>query len=178
MIKKIIGLSATHGVGKTTYSYELCTVLKKKGISAVVLDERARECPFPINQDAVGESQAWIITSHIRKELELIQKYDMVVSDRSVIDAYIYGVVLNLDGCFNYLGKYCIEHIKQYYKKLYVLDPEYFNHCVDDGVRDMDPLFRMAVHKALIDVYTQEKVPFSLVTDTNFIENDIESILA
>jgi hypothetical protein len=178
MDRKIIGLSATHGVGKTTYAYELCTTLKKNGVSAVVLDERARECPFPINQIAVGESQAWIITSHIKKELELMHKYDIVVSDRSVIDAYIYGVVLNLEGCFNYLDKYCIEHIKHYYKKLYVLDPNYFNHCVDDGIRDMDPVFRMSVHKALIDIYVQEKVPFTLVKDSNFIENDIENILA
>jgi len=173
-MKQIIALAGTQGTGKTTVAYEVCTELKKAGVSAVVMDERARECPFPINEIATNETQVWLIVSHIKKELELMKAYDIVVSDRSVIDPYIYGKVVNIkNAIYSYLLNYCIEHIKKYYAKLYLLNPRAFDYCIADGVRSTNDSFRNAVHNKFIDTFSEYGIDFAFRDDTQTILKEV-----
>ena len=51
-----VALVGTHGVNKTTIAYELAGVLKRRGRTVELLTEIARECPFPLNENATREA--------------------------------------------------------------------------------------------------------------------------
>ena len=80
----------THGVGKTTLAYGLAMRLKQQGANVGFLEEVARRCPFPINEETSVEAQSWILMETIRREIELCHIYPELVCDRSVIDNYCY----------------------------------------------------------------------------------------
>lgn len=147
MSRKIIAISATHGCGKTTVVYSLAAHLKKLGKNVVVLNELARECPFEINQNGDNRTQVWLITEQIKRELELMDRYDYVIADRSLFDAYAYATFLNnADWSFRKLWPYMTAHVEEYYKDIFFLDHNSFNYNVEDGVRDTDIKFRTDVH--------------------------------
>ena len=85
-----VAFIGTHGVGKTTLAYGLAMRLKQLGANVGFLEEVARRCPFPINEETSIEAQTWILMETIRREIELDQIYTEVVCDRSVIDNYCY----------------------------------------------------------------------------------------
>lgn len=175
----IVSVAGTHGTGKTTLAYSICTFLKKNNISAVVLDERARECPFPINKDATNETQVWLIASHIKKELELMSKYNIVISDRCVLDSYVYGTSLDLgeDTCFKKLLDYCVCHIKKYYKRLYLLDPVSYNYCIDDGVRSIDSKWRLEIHELFKKLFTDNGIQFKELVQGDDLFGDLITLI-
>ena len=87
-----VALVGTHGVNKTTIAYELAGVLKRKGFAVELLTEIARECPFPLNEQATREAHQWIIARQIQLELEKAPRADALVCDRSVLDNFAYYV--------------------------------------------------------------------------------------
>lgn len=81
----------THGVGKTTFVYELAANMKKAGGNVRVVNEQARCSPFPLNENFNIESAQWIICKHIQEELEALhQGFDICVSDRTPMDTIMY----------------------------------------------------------------------------------------
>lgn len=181
MNKRVIAVSGAQGTGKSVLAYEICAMLKKKGLNIVVLDELARECPFKINRDAGDDTQAWLICKQISKELELLQKYDYIISDRSVIDAHCFGIIVNklVGGDFisSHLYRYAIEHIKMYYKTIYVPDPVIFNYNFEDGIRDTDEEFRLNVHNIVIETLTKEGIDHLLLRKEDDAINHLLSTL-
>lgn len=151
--------------GKSTMAYSLCSFLKKLGKNVVVLNELARECPFDINQKAEDKTHIWLATKQVTKELEYSDLYEYVITDRSVLDAFAYGSVLANDKnwSFKKLEPYLVEHIKNNYKCLYILEPRAFNFNVEDGVRDTNETFRLEVHKALVDILEKNKIEYTMV---------------
>ena len=87
-----IALVGTHGVNKTTVAYELAGVLKRKGRTVELLTEIARECPFPLNEQATREAYQWIIARQVQLEIEKSPRADVLVCDRSVLDNFAYYV--------------------------------------------------------------------------------------
>lgn len=85
-----IAFIGTHSCGKTTLVYELCTELKKRNFHVGQLEEIARSCPLPINEQTTKDAQTWILVTTISKEIELLKRYDHLVCDRSVLDNYAY----------------------------------------------------------------------------------------
>lgn len=174
-MKKIIAISGTHGTGKSDLAYNLCIFLKRKGKSVIVLDELIRESPFKINQEASDSTQSWTICKQIVRELELMEKYDYIITDRSVLDAYCYGKALDQEGTWNtcvYLDVFLKEHIHKYYKKLYLLDMDSFNFNIEDGVRDTDDAFRTAVFSNLQDTFYELGVRHTLIKNVQEIYSD------
>jgi thymidylate kinase len=171
--KKIIAISATHGCGKTTQVYSLAAHLKKQGKNVVVLNELARECPFKINQSGEDRTQVWLIVQQVKREFELMDRYDYVITDRSLLDAYAYASVLAEDTWnFKYLLEYIIEHINTYYQKLYLLDPDKFKYNIYDGVRDNDETFRLKVHKKLSTLIHKNVSNYTYVLNDNNMYKD------
>ncbi len=165
MSKKIIAISATHGCGKTTIVYSLAAHLKKLGRNVVVLNELARECPFEINQAGEDRTQIWLIVQQIKRELELLDRYDYVITDRSLFDPYAYASYLN-DGTwqFGLLWPYMVAHVKRYYERIYLLDPISFDYNIEDGVRDTDNTFRMSIHNILTSLLHNSDVEYKNIT--------------
>lgn len=85
-----VALVGTHGVNKTTIAYELAGVLKRKGRTVELLTEIARECPFPLNEQATREAYQWIIARQVQLEIEKSPRADVLVCDRSVLDNFAY----------------------------------------------------------------------------------------
>ncbi len=87
-----IAFIGSHGVGKTTLCFDVAARLKRLDLAVELVKEVARACPLPINQDTTLEAQAWILHSQIAEEIVATSRYDVVVSDRSVLDNYAYLV--------------------------------------------------------------------------------------
>lgn len=113
-----IAFLGTHGTGKTTLAHDVMTNLKKKGIDAGFMSEIARNCPFPLNEDATKKSQIWIILNQIIAEMESEERYGVLVCDRSVLDGYCYYV--NKFGRSPVLEALVKEHLKTYSKLIRV----------------------------------------------------------
>jgi predicted ATPase len=171
---KIIALSGTHGTGKSTSAYNLCAALRLAGKNAIVLDELARKCPFPINQGANQQTPVWLLCKQLLEELELQSDYDYVISDRALLDAYCYNLVIHGDAVdLSHFIDVIKQHIATYYHRLYVLDMDSFNYHIDDGFRDMDPTFRAKVHDTLINCYNKFGIKYAIVTNLNQIYEDL-----
>lgn len=111
-----VALVGTHGVNKTTLAYELAGALKRKGRTVELLTEIARECPFPLNEQATREAYLWIIARQVQLELEKAPRADVLVCDRSVLDNFAYYVRRygSKGEQAEALGMYCRSWMKTY----------------------------------------------------------------
>ena len=87
-----IAFMGSHGVGKTTLCFDVAARLKRLDLGVDLVKEVARACPLPINKDTTLEAQSWILHTQIAEEIAAASRYDVVVSDRSVLDNYAYLV--------------------------------------------------------------------------------------
>jgi AAA domain len=87
-----LALIGTHGVGKTTLAYEICSLLKKSHYNVELVTEVARHSPFPVNAATTLEGQLWILHAQVASELEAARRGPHVICDRSVLDNYCYLV--------------------------------------------------------------------------------------
>ena len=87
-----IGITGTHGVGKTSLAHSLCGELKEKGIHAVVSSEHERQSPFPAGTESRNsvEAQCWILGKQFLEEIELSSRYPVVICDRTMLCNYAY----------------------------------------------------------------------------------------
>src|SRR5436853_453845 len=91
---KKIALVGSHGIGKTTIAYELAGAIKRRGERVELITEIARECPFPLNDQATPEAFQWIIARQIQLEIEKAARADVLICDRSVLDNFAYYIRL------------------------------------------------------------------------------------
>lgn len=87
-----IGFIGSHGVGKTTLCFDVAARLKRLDLGVELVKEVARACPLPINRETTADAQAWILHTQIAEEIVAAGRYDIVVSDRTVLDNYAYMV--------------------------------------------------------------------------------------
>lgn len=87
-----IALIGTHGVGKTTLAYEICSLLKKADHNVELVTEVARRSPFPMNEGTTLECQLWILHAQIAMELEAAFRAQYLICDRAILDNYCYLV--------------------------------------------------------------------------------------
>lgn len=180
-MKNVIAFSSTHGTGKSSLAYMTAAKMKLKGLNVIVLDELARKCPFPINKDADERTQIWIMLRQALEEIELIDKVDYLIVDRSIYDGYFYDRVVNFDKftlCDPFLN-YASAHVAVYYKKIYVPDKDSFNFQVEDGIRDMEKDFRDDVYKMITSCYyrwnlnNENKIPYKIIHSVEEVYEDL-----
>ncbi len=140
-----VAFIGTHGVGKTTLAYGLAMRLKELGANVGFLEEVARRCPFPINEDTSLEAQTWILMDTIRREIELSKIYGEVVCDRSVVDNYCYlELALGRREALYELVRYWASSYDLLFKV--PIRPELLQ---DDGTRSTDRAFQAAIDTML-----------------------------
>lgn len=166
---KIIALSGSHGTGKTTAAYQLAADLKKQGAGEVgIICEVARRCPLPVYQ--VGQvtsrtAEMWIISEQIRAEIEASQRYDVVVSDRTIVDAIAYTSVAGFhDVAFGMIAL-ARHHVGLYRRVIFhgIADNPF---CSDDGFRHQDQVLRIEVELRMLELYAQLGVKVERATLT------------
>lgn len=174
MGKNIIAFSGTHGSGKSTAAYILASQMKMSGYSVVVLDELARECPLPINKESDALTQYWILSAQIKKEIKLMSKYDYVIADRSIFDTISYAVTLNLINIDH--DDILSSYVKNYYHSIFLLDPDGFDYQFDDGIRDLDSVFRYDIYVTLRKLYDKFNIKYKLLHNKEALDEVINRL--
>jgi thymidylate kinase len=156
-MKEKISFTGTHGTGKTTSvlkkAYECKINLPNKNID--ILTENAKHSPLPINKKATEESQLWIFTNQIQKEIAILSKSDILITDRTCVDSIAYTKRRGFDKLASKkleLSKYYIHTYTTIYFKLIKNN----NYCFEDKLRvHDDETFREEIEDILIEYYNQ-----------------------
>ena len=140
-----LALIGTHGVGKTTLAYEICSLLKKADHNVELITEVARQSPFPVNAATTLEGQLWILHTQISAELDAARRAPHVICDRSVLDNYCY--LVNKFGRQPQLEQWLAWWMNSY--DLLVGVPPLAEGIQPDGFRSEDQLFQQRIHALL-----------------------------
>ena len=152
---KIIAFTGAHGTGKSTAAYRLAENYKIEHPekSVHVLCDQEALCPFPINKQTSPEAQMWVFTNQIRQELWLASKFDIIISDRTVVDAIAYTDVAGFDSLAQGMSELALGYISNYtsIKFRTIIENDF---CCQDGIRETkDSLFREEIEDRLFDLY-------------------------
>lgn len=151
-----LALVGTHGVGKTTLAYEICSLLKKADHNVELVTEVARRSPFPVNEATTLEGQLWILHAQIATELDA-SRAPHVVCDRAVLDNYCY--LVNKFGRQPHLEPWLAWWMNTY--ALLVGVPPLENGIPADGFRSEDRAFQERIHALLNEMLSKQ--PFDAV---------------
>ncbi len=139
-----IAFIGSHGVGKTTLCYGLAARLKERDVAVEIVHEVARRCPLPINEETSVAAQSWILHTQIAEELVAQARYPVVICDRSVLDNYVY--LLLVAGPQRGPGAMVSSWIEGYDLLVHV---PIVQQPSPDGIRSADPAFQHAVEDRL-----------------------------
>jgi thymidylate kinase len=149
-----IALIGTHGVGKTTLAFEICSLLKKADYNVELVTEVARRSPFPVNEGTTLEGQLWILHAQIAAELDAARA-PHVICDRSVLDNYCYLI--------NKFGRQQrIEAWLEWWMQTYTLlvgVPPLADGIPPDGFRSENLEFQQRIHDRIEEML--EVPPFA-----------------
>lgn len=146
-----VAFIGTHGVGKTTLTFDLATRLKRRDYRVELVREVARKCPLPLNRETTVAAQAWILHRQMALEIELAIGHEILICDRSALDNYAYLVEAQ-----GRLEPYdtMVRHWMPSYTLLAWVPP--LERPSYDGVRDLDPGYQERIHARigeLIDLF-------------------------
>jgi thymidylate kinase len=149
-----IAFVGTHGVGKTTLCYELAAALKRLDLSVDLVQEVARGCPLPINEDTTQDAQLWILHSQIAAEIEHAAVSEVIVCDRAVLDNYAY--LVNAAGRQPHLEDLIQQWLRTYrlLVKVPVVAPPRF-----DGTRAVSVDFQLAIDRIIEQLLAEAACP-------------------
>ncbi len=143
-----LALIGTHGVGKTTIAYEVCSLLKHAGENVELVSEVARRSPFPVNMATTLEGQLWILHAQIAAELDAARKSPHIVCDRSALDNYCY--LVNKFGRQPQLEQW-LGWWMNTYDVLAGIAPQ-SGQITPDGFRSEDRAFQQRIHELLLEL--------------------------
>ncbi len=154
-----LALIGTHGVGKTTLAYEICSLLKKADYNVELVTEIARSSPFPVNEATTLEGQLWILHTQIAAELDAARRAPNVICDRSVLDNYCY--LANKFGRQRQLESWLEWWMGTY--SLLVGVPPLLDAIQSDGFRAQSLEFQQRIHELLNELLDES--PFRGLLD-------------
>ncbi len=145
-----IGIMGTHGTGKTTFAMTLAADLKREDPKTRVglVSEVARSCPFEINENAGRQAQAWIFHQQFVKEIEAASRNDIIVCDRTVLDALAYSQYRNFKSQVDSALHQALDWMATY-DNLSWLRPTRLPEA--DGCRSTSLAFQRAIDDILAD---------------------------
>ncbi|MBC2712655.1 MAG: ATP-binding protein [Desulfosarcina sp.] len=158
--KRIIAYSGAHGTGKTTAVYELAAEIKKYKHPAKevgIILETARRCPFPVltkTTQPTRDAQIWIFAEQIRQEMEMPLKYDVVISDRTVVDCIGYSSIMGWHD-LAYAQIALARHHARVYDHVFfrgIADNPYLK---DDEFRSVDKDLQVEYERRLLEIYNE-----------------------
>ncbi len=177
-MKLKVGITGSHGTGKTSLAHSLVGHLKELGFNAGYIREFVRDCPLPVGTEAKNSAtaQAWVLCRQLTEELEALQKYDILVCDRTVIDNYAYFLWNLRNGK---LGDDALQNIANsifnnwantydFIVKLPVTVP-----LSPDGFRSTDLSWQMEIDKIIDEVLAIKNIKYHVIKiATNYVRVD------
>jgi hypothetical protein len=154
-----LALIGTHGVGKTTLAYEVCSLLKKANHNIELVTEVARRSPLPVNEATTIEGQLWILHAQIAAEIDAAARSPHVICDRSVLDNYCY--LVNKFGRQPQLEQWLVWWMGTY--SLLVAVPPMADGIPPDGFRSENLEFQHRIHDLLGEILAES--PFDRLAD-------------
>ncbi|MFX0014008.1 MAG: AAA family ATPase [Promethearchaeota archaeon] len=155
-VSETIAIIGAQCVGKTQLSTKLSNYLRTNGINVGMIGEVARDCPDPINEDASVEAQDWILDHQIQKEMELKPRHHVIITDRGVIDNFVYwkraAVKSNLEENVIKQKEQEIFDYSQSYSLFFFIQPFEIEEIEDDNFRSIDPEWRNEMHESISQI--------------------------
>lgn len=164
MSAKIIAYSGVHGTGKTTAVYDTAAALKKQGANVGIVLETSRRCPLPVFSVACDkpsvQAQQWIFSRQIHDEIEASIIYEVVVTDRTVIDCIAYSRHFGYTEMADAMERMAnhIRYDEIHFKSLFTNE-----FLVDDGFRNTkDSCARYEIERIMFETYMRMGIPVIL----------------
>lgn len=164
-----ICLVGTHGTGKSTFSYILGAHYKKKGKNVKIIQEVARNCPFPLNSGMTKQACLWIYHYHILKEIEYESKSEILICDRSYFDCFIYSKYFKINlGDHDYLIQAGHRNLSKEYDKIIFIRPDI--PIQEDGFRSTDKNFQKGIDKLFVEIL--DTIPHTVIPSSEIFHKD------
>jgi nicotinamide riboside kinase len=142
-----IAFIGSHSVRKSNAVHAFASTIGRAGVSVEVGREVIRFNPLGMNEAATPEAQLWVLMAQIQQELELRNRAEVLVTDRSVVDNFAYYLRVT-DGADPYALEPLIRRWAQTYDLFVRLLPDVA--LLADGVRSTNDAFRDEI-EAILD---------------------------
>jgi nicotinamide riboside kinase len=142
-----IAFIGSHSVRKSNAVHAFASTVGRAGRSVEVGREVVRFNPLGLNEGATAEAQLWVLVSQVQQELELADRADVLVTDRSVVDNFAY--YLRVTGGEDPFG---VEPLIRRWATTYDLSVRLLPDVglLPDGVRSTSDAFRDEI-EAILD---------------------------
>lgn len=147
--------SGSHGVGKSTASYYLTSLLKQKnpGKSVICLEENVRNIAQLTGGDLKNEDFPYLaITNQLFREFQAERLYDIVITDRSTLDFFAYSKFTEFTITETYKNL-AINHMHSFNRIYFIRPDNEKSKIVDDGFRDIDKTFRNKIDEQFAELF-------------------------
>jgi nicotinamide riboside kinase len=141
-----IAFIGSHSVRKSNAVHAFASTIGRAGVSVEVGREVIRFNPLGMNEAATPEAQLWVLMAQIQQELELRNRAEVLVTDRSVVDNFAYYLRVT-DGADPYAVEPLIRRWAQTYDLFVRLLPDVA--LLADGVRSTSDAFRDEIETIL-----------------------------
>jgi nicotinamide riboside kinase len=142
-----IAFIGSHSVRKSNAVHAFASTIGRAGVSVEVGREVIRFNPLGMNEAATSEAQLWVLMAQIQQELELRNRAEVLVTDRSVVDNFAYYLRVT-DGADPYAVEPLIRRWAHTYDLFVRLLPDVA--LLADGVRSTSDRFRDEI-EAILD---------------------------
>lgn len=156
-MSSVLSSSGSHGTGKSTYAGQIYHEQKRKNPNASVrlLCDLEADCPYPINHDTTEQSQLWIFSNQIRAELFALSRFDILVTDRTVVDTIAYTYCAGFQELACAMLGLAQQHVGLY-NEINFRQIKNNPFCYPDGIRETDDFaFRLQVECTLKEMYSE-----------------------
>jgi nicotinamide riboside kinase len=142
-----IAFIGSHSVRKSNAVHAFASTIGRAGRSVEVGREVVRFNPLGLNEGATPEAQLWVLMAQVQQELELANRADVLVTDRSVVDNFAY--YLRVTGGGDPFG---VEPLIRHWASTYDLSVRLLPDVglLADGVRSTSDEFRDEI-EAILD---------------------------
>ena len=165
-----IAFIGSHSVRKSNAVHAFASTIGRTGVSVEVGREVIRFNPLGLNEAASPEAQLWVLMAQVQQELELRNRAEVLVTDRSVVDNFAYYLRVT-DGADPYAVEPLVRRWAQTYDLFVRLLPDVA--LLADGVRSTNDAFRDEIESILDRILPQYiaadrlvNVPASQVTES------------
>jgi nicotinamide riboside kinase len=165
-----IAFIGSHSVRKSNAVHAFASTIGRTGVSVEVGREVIRFNPLGMNEAATPEAQLWVLMAQVQQELELRNRAEVLVTDRSVVDNFAYYLRVT-DGADPYAVEPQVRRWAQTYDLFVRLLPDVA--LLADGVRSTNDAFRDEIESILDRILPQYiaadrlvNVPASQVTES------------
>jgi nicotinamide riboside kinase len=156
-----IAFIGSHSVRKSNAVHAFASTVGRAGRSVEVGREVVRFNPLGMNEGATPEAQLWVLMAQVQQELELRNRAEVLVTDRSVVDNFAYFLRVT-DGADPFGVEPLVRGWASSYDLMVRLLPDVA--LLADGVRSVSDAFRDEIESILDRILPEYVAPQRLLT--------------